>query len=240
MSFLRHLCGLAVLCLGSGTVPFSAQPLYKHPFPMSPGTYWIYRGTMRWTHDLNQVSESKLAWRTEIRRFIQRGTVSAVVVSGFPSDINWSNGHPNASDSLFVEANGKFYFIPGDRFEDALNRLERASGTVDGLLNDDDLILKWPLSRGEKYCDRDSMARPDSRYCWFVASVARTVLPAVAGAGSAEHTEYLLDYNTNPDDASFSFVPGIGITKYSYHHHGTVADTELQLVEFHPAASNHQ
>ena len=29
--------------------------------------------------------------------------------------------------------------------------------------------------------------------------------------------------------------PGIGILSYQYHHHGTVADTSLTLVEFHPA-----
>jgi hypothetical protein len=30
-------------------------------------------------------------------------------------------------------------------------------------------------------------------------------------------------------------VPGIGLVSYEYHHHGSVADTALQLVEFHPA-----
>jgi hypothetical protein len=38
-----------------------------------------------------------------------------------------------------------------------------------------------------------------------------------------------------PDDTEFDFVSGIGITSYEYHHHGTIAETELHLVEFHSA-----
>jgi len=50
----------------------------------------------------------------------------------------------------------------------------------------------------------------------------------------------VLEYWSNPDNAQFAFVPGVGITKYAYHHHGTVADTELQLVEFHLFLRDHK
>jgi hypothetical protein len=44
----------------------------------------------------------------------------------------------------------------------------------------------------------------------------------------------LLRYVTSPDDTGYELAPGIGVLSYEYHHHGTVADTTLKLVEFHP------
>jgi len=73
-------------------------------------------------------------------------------------------------------------------------------------------------------------ARPDGRYCWVVASSRKASLSGLAGVESGNRDEFVLEYWTNPDNIRFTFVPEVGITKYEYHHHGTVADTELQLV----------
>jgi hypothetical protein len=43
----------------------------------------------------------------------------------------------------------------------------------------------------------------------------------------------LLRYATNPDDTEMEVSPGIGVLSYEYHHHGTVANASLTLVEFH-------
>jgi len=29
------------------------------------------------------------------------------------------------------------------------------------------------------------------------------------------------------------FVPGVGITRYTFFHHGTVSETDLRLIEYH-------
>jgi hypothetical protein len=162
---LQH-CWLALGFLSLGIAALPARPSAEHPFPMSPGTCWVYRGTVLWTHDTNQSSETRVTWKAEIKRVIQRGESTAAVISGFPSDLNWTDGHPTPSDSLLVEASGKFYFISADRFQDAVKRLEQPFGTLDGFLTDNDLILEWPLNRGQKYCDSDSLARQDNMYCW--------------------------------------------------------------------------
>jgi hypothetical protein len=237
--FVRH-CFIALLFLGFGIFAFSARPAAEHPFPMTPGTYWTYHGTVRWTSDTNRTSETKLTWRMEIRRFVQHGDISAAVISGFPSDLNWSDGHPEPSDSLLVESGSKFYFISGERTREALKRLEQPSDGLDDFFNDDDLILVWPLSQGQKYCDTDGMARPDHFYCWIVSSFRRNWSSGIVGVEHGDHDEFVLEYWTNPDNVQFAFVPGVGITKYAYHHHGTVADTELQLVEFHLFLGDHK
>ena len=48
---------------------------------------------------------------------------------------------------------------------------------------------------------------------------------------------YRVEYATLPDDMEFDFVPGIGMVTYEYHHHGTTADTELHLIEFHDGSA---
>ena len=39
---------------------------------------------------------------------------------------------------------------------------------------------------------------------------------------------------TNPDDATYELTPGIGLTRYIYHHHGTRLDVDAKLVEHTP------
>jgi len=205
---------------------------------MSQGTYWNYQGMVRWTHDTNRVSETKVTWHTEISRFIQHADVRAAVVKGFPSDLDWSNGRPQPSDSLLIESGGKFYVVANERFTDALHQVEQPSGDLSNLLSDDDLFLRWPLQRGQKFCDSDGMARPDDWYCWVVETSGLSILQGITGVPSRKRPEFIIAYRTNPDHIRFTFVPEVGLITCEYHHHGTVADTELKLVEFHQAAQN--
>jgi len=88
-----------------------------------------------------------------------------------------------------------------------------------------------PLKAGKKFGDAEAIKRPDNHYCWFVASLKD--FPQIKGVPPGKRSAYKLVFYTNPDHISFEFTPEIGITRYSYHHDGTVADTELRLVEFH-------
>lgn len=236
----RYLSILALVSLTFGGASLLAAkcPASEHPFPISPGTYWVYRGHVRWTQvGGNHVSDAEITWRTEIRKVIAHGDTLGIVINGFPFDSAWADDHATPSDSLLVESNGKFYFLGDERFQPAIRRLEQPSDSLDDLFSKDDLILEWPLTKGQKFCDTSGMARTDDRYCWVVASSTKTALLGVAGVAKRNHVEFALEYWTNPDNTRFVFVPDVGITKYEYHHHGTVADTNLDLAEFHPAAN---
>jgi hypothetical protein len=224
------------VCFGCSLAIWASEKT-DDSFPTSEGTYWIYRGIVRWSHEnAEQVSETKVEWKTQIRRSIRHGEYSATVVSGFPSDLNWSNGKPQPADSLLIRFRGdKFYLVSSERVEADLRRLENPQDSLDGILDDDDLFLQLPLTKGKKFCDPENMAREDGGYCWTVESASSLPLN-FKGIPSGPHTSYKLRYFTNPDDIEFDFVPGVGIVSYGYHHHGTVADTELKLSEFHPAS----
>jgi hypothetical protein len=235
---LQALC-LTILLLSAALLSGSSADAPQHPFPLSKGTYWVYKGTVRWTHDnSNRVSETAVIWRTEILRFIQHGNVQAAIVRGFPTDLDWSNGKPEPSESLLIESGGSFYLLGSGTFTDTLRRIEQPSDSPVGLLKDDDLFLKWPLVRGQKFCDAESMARLDDMYCWVVESSRVSLFKGIADVRSGKRTEFVISYRTNPDDIRFTFVPKVGLTTYEYHHHGTAADTELKLIDFHQPSEN--
>jgi hypothetical protein len=82
------------------------------------------------------------------------------------------------------------------------------------------------------------MRRDDGEYCWVTGPARAASLTGVKGIQPEKRVAYRLEYRTNPDDMEFDFVPGIGMVTYEYHHHGTTADTELHLIEFHDGSAH--
>src|SRR6202171_5162014 len=231
---LLRLLFLFSLSFVLGGASQTRPPETTEPFPMSVGTTWIYRGIVRWTRDINKVSESKVEWKMEIRRLIRHGEYTAAVVRGFPGDLDWSAGTANPTDSLLVRfGQEKFYLISKERFASSLQMLENPNESLEGLLSEGDIFLQLPLAQGKKYCAAENMARSDGHYCWIVESSESIDLADLSGGTiKGRGASFRLRYVTNPDDLMYEFVPGVGITRYEYHHHGTVADTELQLSGF--------
>jgi hypothetical protein len=227
-----------LLCAFSFARP-AAQIVSGATFPLSEGTYWIYRGIVRWTHDnSNEVSETAVQWRMEVRKCMRRRDILAAVVNGFPADLNWSDGHPNPKNSLIIQSGEeKFYLIPSDEVDKVLKTVQDPNGSLTSVLSDDNIFLDLPLAKGKKFCDPEGMARSDSHYCWVVESAGQVSLNGVKGISPGLRTAYNLTYRTNPDDEEITYVGGIGLVAYEYHHHGTTADTELKLVEFHQGAN---
>ena len=235
-SRLLQIFLFALLVWSPNGLPGRSNNQETASFPLSAGTYWVYQGVVRWTHDINKVSTIPVEWRMEIRRRVSRGDLSVAVVNGFLPDLDWSNGNPNREDSLIIQSpEGKLYWVGPERASIILNRAQDSRDALVGVLKDDDLFLDPPLKKGKKFgCDPEAMQRPDSRYCWVVDSLHETSLRDVKGISHGLRTAYTIRYVTGPDDIGFNFVSGVGLTTYDYHHHGTVADTALKLVEFHP------
>ncbi len=99
------------------------------------------------------------------------------------------------------------------------------------------LALMLPLAEGKKFCEAERMQRTDDHYCWVTGPAHTVPLAGVKGVQPGSYIAHRVEYFTNPDDDEFDFVSGIGMMSYEYHHHGTTADTELHLVEFHPGST---
>ncbi len=229
---------LSLTCFGW----LAAQPpqqISVHPFPMTPGTSWLYRGEVHWQDQNNTTHEQQVSWRTEVRNFVEHPGTNARVASiyGYPSDLDWTDGRPEPEYRALVESSGRFYLLSADILPATLKRLDDPADNLAGLLSADDLILEWPLGQGWRFCDPSGIVRTDQLYCWLVEGVTPATLDKMPGMKQMPRVEYQLSYTTNPDRVDISFVPDIGITHYEYHHHGSIADTTLTLTEFHPSST---
>jgi hypothetical protein len=205
-------------------------------FPTREGTVWVYRGVVRsYDMQLQKRVSSAVTLKSEIIRVFHGDAFVAALLRGFPADFDWSGGKTDRQDYLLVQtSSGDFHVLTNEeKFSENMKRLENPGAAVQDMLSDDDLFMKFPLKKGLKFCDPEAMKRPDDRYCWVVASVHKVALNDVKGLEPRQYTAFLLQYVTNPDDTELEFVPGLGFISYRYHHHGTVADTEMRLVEYH-------
>jgi len=66
----------------------------QQTFPLAEGTYWVYHGLVRSQEkDLTYGKVTDVTWKMSVVRLVQRDGLTATVVTGFPADLNWSDGH---------------------------------------------------------------------------------------------------------------------------------------------------
>lgn len=208
------------------------------PFPLSKGTYWVYRGIVRYgIGGSDQTQEKAVTWRMDIEAILPLGDGTAAVVKGLPSDLDWSDGTTPPKESILIQTNAhRLYFVDEERAANVRKEVEASQVTSDKVLTVDDLWFRFPLVRGDKSCGEEEAKREDGMYCSIVDEAERISLAKIKGAPVQSATAYTVAYRTNPDDQEMQIVPGVGIISYAYHHHGTIADTEVNLVEFHPGS----
>jgi len=212
------------------------QPQSQLFFPLTPGTWWLYRGTVTWTdQETEKDAHADVTLKMTVEKVIQKPEFLIAVLSGFPRDLDWTTGEVAAMPWLLIETSRHEVFLnplPPD-FDYA--KLEKDAASLDKLLAEDNLLFRWPLKQGMKFGDAESVRRDDGHYCWVVATQETKKLGDIQGVAAKSAEVFQLQYVTNPDDTEMEISPGIGILNYQYHHHGTVAETDLTLVEFHPA-----
>ncbi len=69
-------------------------------------------------------------------------------------------------------------------------------------------------------------------YCWRVETKRKQALRIEGYAAHHRSLVYTLACRTNPDHQLVDIAPGLGITRYVYQHHGTVASADVRLVAF--------
>ncbi|HEX4003221.1 MAG TPA: hypothetical protein VHX36_11275 [Candidatus Acidoferrales bacterium] len=210
-------------------------------FPLVPGTYWIYQGFVRSSVQGSENGKTtRVTWKTEVMKVVVHGGLTIAVVKGMPGDLDWSEGNATPKLSVIIRSgDSKFYLIENDEAKSLINQIDNPAYGWAQVPIDDDAFLQLPLSQGKRFCDPGAMQRDDGEYCWVTGPSHELALTGVRGIPPGKHIAYPVRFVTNPDDTEFEFVPGIGMVSYGYHHHGTVADTELHLIEFHDGASTH-
>jgi len=205
-------------------------------FPLTPGTWWLYRGTVTWSdQQTEKEAHANVTLKMTVEKVIQKPEFTIAILSGFPRDLDWATGEVAAMPWLLIETKRHEVFLNSLPPDFDYAKLEKDSVSLDKLLAEDNLLFRWPLKKGMKFGDAESVRRDDDHYCWVVTTKETKSLTDIKGLSSRSAEVFLLQYITNPDDTEMEISPGIGILSYQYHHHGTVAETTLTLVEFHLA-----
>jgi hypothetical protein len=227
---------LAVLLLTVSLAPAPAQKSVASNefFPFAVGSYWVYQGTVRWyDNETEKPASTDVTWKMTVERVIRRKGIVAAVVTGYPADLDFTAGTTEPKPWMIIEnENHQVYFENlGPDFD--LAKLNGDEHFFDKFMVNENYFFQWPMHVGAKFCDEEAGKREDNMYCWVVNETATKKTVAIKGIASVEQSFYQLQYHTNPDDTVVELIQGVGLFSYKYHHHGTVADTDLQLVEFH-------
>lgn len=198
-------------------------------FPMTKGTYWVYRGRVAWAAE----EAATVEWRSEILESAERGRFKMALLLGHPWDLpTYAPGRERDCYLLIADGNKKFYL---HQPEDGCSIPEGEPG--EDMISDDDesLILVMPAHEGDLFGrDAETAPRTDGMYAWSVERIEKASLAGIKGvAADVPRTEYVVAYRTLPDHQVATYVPGIGLTSFVCVHHGTVSDVNVKLVEFH-------
>ncbi len=206
-------------------------------FPLSKGNYWIYSGEVKWwqKNDATGKHEDQsktLTWKMEVIDTASRGLVFAALIKGFPYDLCWYEPDKERGDYLIVRVGtGQYHLFSGKAVKGVWDKIKNPEGSLFELVNEDSLILDVPLIVGKLFGDYAQTTT--GRYCWVVEGESAYTDKVKGAPALKDGRVFTMTYRTSPDFQSVAFVPGLGIVHYQYHHHGTTAECDMQLIEFH-------
>lgn len=186
----------------------------RHLVPLDVGTAWTYRARVRWTVENSaETREATITWHSAVLRSgrSQRGTVA--VVSGFPDELAWYSPGQRPGYTVVTETPSGFFIKKVDSVSEA-----NAIFDKDGVSDLGEQLLTIPVHLDD--CIGDDPDRRCCMYCWHVED----------NISYQHQLGWRIVYRSNPDHSVIELVPGVGVTRYTYEHHGTVASADVTLL----------
>ncbi len=202
--------------------------------PLLPGTTWTYRVQVSWTVEgSSTVRDTTMVWKTKVLASLRRDTTIVATVENWPTAAAWWEPKQAADTTLLACVGNRLYHLTRKQTASGAGTSPpEASGPLEPSIND--LLLVFPLHEGMLY-GQDPPDRTDSYYGWYVEQ-ADPMPPSLKRLGAdGGDSLYTLAYRTYPDHQIIEFAPGLGIARYIYAHHGTVATADVQLIGVHIA-----
>jgi len=185
------------------------------------GFSWTYSGTRHWSTGGDRQDSERFTWTTTVVDARSFADASLAVVEGFVTELAWSTpaSKPEVS-ALVCSAGHLFHFdVPDDARRFAID-------PADVSLLKARPLLETPLRSGQIF-GQDGQ-RTDDMYGWTVETI-RSSPNVPRSCGAARGPAYRLTYRTLPDHQILEWRPEIGVTRYVYEHHGTVASVDVRL-----------
>jgi len=216
-------------------MPPTATPVPAPAFNFLKGATWTYEGLVKWD-DKGKPQQKTMTWKMQVTDKIERADgIVGYVLKGNVHDLAFYAPDKKPGDYLLLAKANRVYQIT---LIDAkpIERVKSKSDALADWLDDEDLVFDFPLAANKKFGAAKFVADASGMNCWVVAEAKPTKLAGIKGVTPTDATEYMLNFKTNPDRQSVYYVPNVGITRWVYHHNGTVSDVDVKLVEYAPGA----
>ena len=220
-----------LVCLLSSAAAVPAHGQQRSSFPIEPGLTWTYRGQVRWTGTDGRTHAASITHTMTIVSVETGPNARAALVRGWVQDLARYEQSNKRAFSALVGRGGRLYHVVARDSADAVALATTAVRDDAPPPELETLVLDSALVVGAVY-GRDSVTskRDDNMYGWHVASDRVVGARAAWQPTGARVRHVTLEYRTQPDYQRIEYVPGVGITRFVYSHHGTVAEADVQLV----------
>jgi hypothetical protein len=199
------------------------------PLPLEKGMRWSYEGKVEWT-GLNSagIFSTNVHWVMEVVDSMEKDMVRAAVVRGLLTELAWYEPNQMPGFTVLVSITNQVYRIPAASEQDSKNLARRLVNAPYTLPPSAEEWLVFPLGKGKRW--GGDIDRKDNNYCWYVREKQAKRLRVEGYPPTHLANVWTLTYRTCPDHQIMDIVIGLGVTRYVYGHHGTVASADVRLV----------
>ncbi|HEY0381372.1 MAG TPA: hypothetical protein VGC72_04170 [Candidatus Elarobacter sp.] len=198
--------------------------------PFVTGTVWTYQALLKWTDPPNTLRRSEVRWTSTVIDAFDHGDVAGALLRGGVWDLAWWSRDPRPGSYEVVRVGTRYYLLR-DVSKSAFAAVKAAGRKALPADLDQHVWFDVPLTKGRVLRPRDMGRRDDTSYGWWIESVgpARLDLP---GLRDPARQAFRLTYDTLASEHHETVVPGIGITAFTYVHHGSLAEAYAHLIAY--------
>jgi hypothetical protein len=218
----KFYLNMIVLILLAELYSCQGRAPYNSPvFPLQNGNYWDFSG---------KYNQKTINFRIEVRNVVRKKSLTFALMRGFPTDVMTGDDWEASSWGLLIAGSEHYYRISGPRMDTVMKKMNTDGIALTEMVTDADLFLETLYDTGQTFGEAAQLTRDDGNYYWRVIGKSAFDPSAIKGLQlTGLFDQYTLSYRTQPDETLMDIVPGIGITRYRYIHHGTSEELDLRL-----------
>lgn len=230
---------LSLVVLASmAMIPLLAGERVLSPIPLEEGTQWVYEAQVQWTPVAGKgppgVRSNQFRWTANVVECVEGKGARAAVIHAWPDEVAGMDPEFPTSYAVLLESGNRLYRLLARNKSEAGRLARRLARSPEEYAASNEVYLDLPLKVGKRWDGEvDYLKRKDGWYCWRVETRKPEPIQ-IKGVSPAEAVVFTLAYRTNPDHQVVKIAPGIGIISFQYEHHGTVASSDVRLIEFKP------
>lgn len=232
---IKFLILVAVISARVVSLPAAAPA--RSPIPLEKGTQWIYEARVQWTPVAGDgppgVRSNRFQWTASIVESIKGNTARAAVVHAWPDEVAGMDPVRPTGYSVLLESSNRLYRVRCNTKAQAGRLARRLAAAPEKRPTSAEVYLDLPLAVGKRWgADDDDLKREDGWYCWRVESGNERPIQVRGLPRTEAAAGFTVAYRTAPSHELFEISPGIGILRFEFEHHGTVASSDVRLIEF--------